>query len=49
MSVVRVGAVLLLALSFGVLLSRVVSLGVDPMETRSTMNLCDSGGRRPCP
>jgi hypothetical protein len=46
---VRIGAVLLLALCFGVLLSRVVSLGVDPMETRSTMNLCDSGGRRPCP
>ncbi|MDQ6435584.1 hypothetical protein RB623_16115 [Mesorhizobium sp. LHD-90] len=49
MSVLRLVVVLMLAAGFGVALAEIVRNDVDPMQTRSAMNLCDSGGRRPCP
>ncbi|WP_165816180.1 hypothetical protein [Kumtagia ephedrae] len=50
MPVLRLAVVLLMALVFGILMSRLVGFDIDPLETRSTaLTLCDSAGRRPCP
>lgn len=50
MIIPRLAVVFGLAIIFGAIGSRVVGQNIDLMETHSTtMTLCDSAGRRPCP
>jgi hypothetical protein len=50
MFVSRLAAVLVLVFSFGAAMSHIVGRNVDYVNTQSTsMSLCDSSGRRPCP